>query len=67
MFVGLIGSVCSGKTSFARILQLFYKFKIINLVELFELRDKIDIKEYIAKANCKSPLEQELESKEENV
>ena len=55
MFVGLLGPICSGKSTFAKILKMFYKFKIINLIELFELRNEVNIQEYIIEQNSESP------------
>ena len=67
MFVGLLGPVCSGKSTFAQILKMFYKFKIINLVELFELRNDIDIEEYIHSTNSSAQMLPALQTTKDTV
>jgi dCMP deaminase len=51
MYVTLLGPICAGKSIFARYLQKYYQFKIIDLVELFKIKEEVDIEEYISNKN----------------
>jgi dCMP deaminase len=51
MFIGILGPVCAGKATFAKYLKKYYGFKIVDLVQLFDLRNEIDVEEWLKSRN----------------